>query len=89
MAVDVGALRRAAWQLRLTVVEMIHRAGSGHTGGSLSCAEILTVLYDEVMRIRPKIFPSRAAAIWDTKASLPRSSTCESAMDRVRNFSAR
>ncbi len=54
MTADLEALRRTARQLRLTVVEMIHRAGSGHTGGSLSCAEILTVLYDEVMRIRPK-----------------------------------
>ncbi len=50
---DVAALRRTAQQLRLTIVEMIHNAGSGHTGGSLSCAEILTVLYDEIMRIRP------------------------------------
>ncbi len=50
---DLEQLRRTAGQLRLTVVEMIHGAGSGHTGGSLSCAEILTVLYDEVMRIRP------------------------------------
>ena len=46
-------MRHAAQQLRLSVVEMIHRAGSGHTGGSLSAAEILTVLYDAVMRIRP------------------------------------
>ncbi|KPK85565.1 MAG: transketolase [Phycisphaerae bacterium SM23_33] len=46
-------MRRAAWELRLTVVEVIHRAGSGHVGGSLSCAEILTVLYDAVLRVRP------------------------------------
>ena len=46
-------MRGAARRLRLSVVEMIHRAGSGHTGGSLSAAEILTVLYDAVMRIRP------------------------------------
>ena len=50
---QVRAMRRAARQLRLTVLEMIHGAGSGHTGGSLSAAEILTVLYDAVMRIRP------------------------------------
>jgi len=47
------ALRRTARQLRRTVVDIIHHAGSGHTGGSLSCAEILTVLYDAVMRVRP------------------------------------
>ena len=50
---DIAALRRTAQELRITIVQMIHRAGSGHPGGSLSCAEILTVLYDEVLRIRP------------------------------------
>lgn len=50
---QVRSMQRRAQELRLTVVEMIHRAGSGHTGGSLSAAEILTVLYDAVMRIRP------------------------------------
>ena len=50
---DVRRMQRAAQELRLTVVKMIHRAGSGHTGGSLSCAEILTVLYDAVLRVRP------------------------------------
>ena len=46
-------MQRVAQELRLTVVRMNHHAGSGHTGGSLSCAEILTVLYDEVLRLRP------------------------------------
>jgi transketolase len=32
---------------------MNHAAGSGHTGGSFSCAEILTVLYDRVLDVRP------------------------------------
>ena len=50
---DVQALERAARDLRVTVLRMIHRAGSGHTGGSLSCAEILAVLYGAVLRVRP------------------------------------
>jgi transketolase len=50
----IEAMRRNARELRLTVVEMIHRAGSGHLGGSLSAAEMLTVLYDAVMRTRPE-----------------------------------
>jgi transketolase len=33
---------------------MLAHAGSGHTGGSLSCVEILTVLYFQVMRHNPK-----------------------------------
>jgi transketolase len=51
---ETKKLQRIAQELRLTIVKMNYTAGSGHTGGSLSCAEILTVLYDEVMRIRPR-----------------------------------
>lgn len=47
-------LQRTAQELRLSVIDMIYRAGSGHSGGSLSCAEILTVLYYRVMNIRPE-----------------------------------
>ncbi|MBN1671166.1 MAG: transketolase [Kiritimatiellae bacterium] len=49
-----AALQRTAHELRKTIVRMNHRAGSGHTGGSLSCAEILTVLYDAVLKARPQ-----------------------------------
>lgn len=31
---------------------MVHRANSSHIGGSLSCADILAVLYERVMRYR-------------------------------------
>jgi transketolase len=51
---DHDALRADAQRLRLNIVDMIHRAGSGHTGGSLSCAEILTVLYEKILKINPK-----------------------------------
>ena len=40
-------------QLRQDVLEMIHAAGSGHPGGSLSAVEILTALYFEVMQVDP------------------------------------
>jgi transketolase len=46
-------LHDKAQQIRMTVVDMIYRARSGHAGGSLSAVEILTVLYRQVMRIRP------------------------------------
>ena len=46
-------MQKTANELRLTILDMVHKAGSGHTGGSLSCCEILTVLYDEVMNINP------------------------------------
>ncbi len=37
-----------------TVVEMLYKAKSGHTGGSLSVVEIMTVLYYDYMKIDPK-----------------------------------
>lgn len=47
-------MKRTAQELRITIIDMIYKAGSGHSGGSLSCAEILTVLYDEVMNLKPE-----------------------------------
>ncbi len=46
-------MQRAAQEMRITVLRMNHKAGSGHTGGSFSSAEIMTVLYDHVMNLRP------------------------------------
>lgn len=43
-----------AVQLRRRVLEMIHHAGAGHTGGSLSCLDILLVLYQRVLRVSPE-----------------------------------
>jgi Transketolase, N-terminal subunit len=40
--------------IRKHVIEMTSSAGSGHPGGSLSSAELLTVLYFKVMRHDPK-----------------------------------
>jgi transketolase len=39
--------------LRRRVLEIIKHAGAGHTGGSLSCLDILNVLYNRVMRVDP------------------------------------
>jgi transketolase len=39
--------------IRRDALTMLHHAGSGHPGGSLSCADILAVLYFRVMRLRP------------------------------------
>jgi transketolase len=47
----IETLQKNAQELRLSIVDMIYQAGSGHSGGSLSCAEILTALYEKVMRI--------------------------------------
>lgn len=42
-----------AWKIRRTALQTIHTAGSGHIGGSMSIAEILSVLYFEQMNIDP------------------------------------
>ncbi len=47
-------LEKMAKQLRRHVINMIATAGSGHPGGSLSAADIVTALYFKVMRHDPK-----------------------------------
>jgi transketolase len=47
---DQEQLRELARQVRISTLRMIHRAGSGHTGSSLSCVEILVCLYFVEMR---------------------------------------
>ncbi len=39
--------------LRRRMLRLIHHAGAGHTGGGLSCLDILHVLYRRVLRISP------------------------------------
>ncbi|MDE5743856.1 MAG: hypothetical protein K2H62_05825, partial [Bacteroidales bacterium] len=49
-------LNATACQIRRDVIRMIHGAKSGHTGGSLGCADYFTVLYFNVMRHNPQAF---------------------------------
>ena len=42
-----------AARVRIDVVRAIHKAGSGHPGGSLSAADIVTALYFKEMNIDP------------------------------------
>ena len=42
-----------AYKARLLAVEAVHRANSGHPGGSLSCLDALTALYFNEMRVNP------------------------------------
>jgi transketolase len=41
---------------RRSVLRWIKHAGAGHTGGSLSCVDILNVLYNRVLRVSPETF---------------------------------
>ncbi len=53
-AADVPRLREIAGRLRLDIIEMLHKAGSGHPGGSLSVIDLVTALYFSRMRHDPK-----------------------------------
>ncbi len=50
---DPKQLQEIARQVRLDIIEMLYRAGSGHLGGSLSAADILVALFFAGMRARP------------------------------------
>lgn len=47
-------LKLTATRVRMGVIESTHGAGSGHPGGSLSCADVLTYLYFREMRVDPE-----------------------------------
>ncbi|HEB71143.1 MAG TPA: transketolase [Nitrospirae bacterium] len=50
---DCEELAKIADELRIDILEMLHTAGSGHTGGSLSAIDILTALYFSKMNHKP------------------------------------
>jgi transketolase len=51
---DLSELNTIARKLRHHVITMISQAGSGHPGGSLSAADIITALYFKVMKHDPQ-----------------------------------
>ena len=49
------AAKEKACAIRTDIIEMLHEAGSGHPGGSLSCTDILAALYfGGVMKHNPE-----------------------------------
>lgn len=50
---DLTELKRKAIDLRRDILTMLNKAGSGHTGGSLSTVEIMTTLYYTQMNLDP------------------------------------
>lgn len=50
----IDELDERARVLRVHVVKMVHAAGSGHPGGSLSAADIVAALYFHILRVDPK-----------------------------------
>lgn len=51
---EIASLKEKAKQVRIDILKMITKANSGHTGGSLSVADLLTLLYFREMNVDPK-----------------------------------
>jgi transketolase len=49
-------LRLKSIHYRRELLRRIAHAGAGHTGGSLSCVDVLNVLYNRVLRVSPESF---------------------------------
>jgi transketolase len=56
MTIEELGARSASY--RKDVLTFIYESGAGHTGGSLSCVDILNVLYNHVMDITPENWDS-------------------------------
>jgi transketolase len=54
------SLVETASQVRRDILRMVHGANSGHPGGSLGCADLLTALYFKEMKHDPKVFDMNA-----------------------------
>ena len=53
MSLSPKDLARIADECRVDILEMLHRAGSGHPGGSLSAIDLITCLFFREMKIDP------------------------------------
>lgn len=50
------ALYLKSIEYRIKLLRYIKMAGAGHTGGSLSCVDILNVLYNRILNVTPETF---------------------------------
>ena len=50
----IEGLKIIAKNIRLSIIEMLEKAGPGHTAGSLDLVEILTILYFHTLRHKPQ-----------------------------------
>jgi len=51
---EIQALELKAKEIRVTIIEMLVAAGSGHTAGPLGMADIFTTLYFDILKHDPK-----------------------------------
>jgi transketolase len=54
--IPIPELKQIATQVRRDIIRMVHSAKSGHPGGSLGCADILTALYFNILNCSPEHF---------------------------------
>jgi len=53
MGRSISELQKIAYERRIELLQIIFNAKAGHTGGSLSCVDILVALYYEIMKLDP------------------------------------
>ncbi len=53
---SIPELKRKSIQYRKTILSIIKSANAGHTGGDLSCVDILNVLYNYTLNVSPANF---------------------------------
>jgi transketolase len=53
---ELHELMHKSIQYRRTILRIIKQANAGHTGGSLSCIDILNVVYNHVLNVTPDNF---------------------------------
>jgi transketolase len=51
---DIQTLKNIAKEIRVNILKMLHIAGSGHTGGSLSAVEVAVAIYFSKMHFDPQ-----------------------------------
>lgn len=52
--IEIDKLKELAKENRINILKMVYNAQSGHIGGALSSADIMTVLYHKCMKTCPK-----------------------------------
>ena len=51
---EIAELKKKAKKIRIDIIKMIGTAGSGHPGGALSSADLMTVLYFDQLKHNPQ-----------------------------------
>jgi transketolase len=55
---NITQLKKKSLEYRKIIIEIIYNSNAGHTAGSLSCIDIINVLYNDILDITPDNFNS-------------------------------